>query len=59
MPRQRVQLAVPVEELAARYRACVELGTWKAEPGGFDAEKLTVWGGRLFDNEADARRAFG
>ena len=25
----------------------------------FDATHLTVWGCRLFDNEADARKAFG
>jgi hypothetical protein len=29
------------------------------EMGFFDAEKMTCWGCRLFDNEADARRLFG
>lgn len=27
--------------------------------GNFDSERLSVWGCRLFDNEADARRSFG
>lgn len=27
--------------------------------GTFDPERLTLWGCRLFDNEADARRAYG
>ncbi len=27
--------------------------------GPYDRERRTVWGCRLFDNEADARRAFG
>lgn len=27
--------------------------------GDFDAERLSVWGCDLFDNEADARKAFG
>lgn len=39
--------------------ACVERGRWKIEPGSFDPKGLTVWGCRLFDNEADARRAYG
>ncbi|QDP56443.1 MAG: hypothetical protein Tp152SUR00d2C52646391_39 [Prokaryotic dsDNA virus sp.] len=25
----------------------------------YDSKKLTVWGCRLFDNEADARKSFG
>ena len=40
-------------------KACVDSGRWKEQPGGFDAKRLTVWGCRLFDNEADARRSFG
>ena len=28
---------------------------WQIDHGHFDPERLTVWGCRLFDNEADAR----
>lgn len=27
--------------------------------GEYDSEHLSLWGCRLFDNEADARRSFG
>lgn len=27
--------------------------------GGYDSERLTVWGCELFDNETDARKSYG
>ena len=32
---------------------------WQRQNGNYNAERLTVWGCRLFDNEADARKSFG
>ena len=32
---------------------------WQARNGDFDPERLTVWGCRLFPDQASARRAFG
>ncbi len=32
---------------------------WQKSHGNYNRDKLTVWGCRLFDNEADARRLFG
>jgi hypothetical protein len=42
--------------------ACVRLCSPRAVQeyfGTFDEQRLTVWGCRLFDNEADARKGFG
>jgi hypothetical protein len=36
--------------------ACIGL---LCDHANFDAASLTVWGCRLFDNEADARKSFG
>ena len=47
---------------AATFKeACVEFSkTPKAKGfGNFDAERLTFWGCRLFDNEESARGSFG
>lgn len=33
--------------------------SWQERNGDYNAERLTVWGCRLFDNEADARELFG
>lgn len=50
----------------ARCQASIEAETFrdacKMYYGGnkyFDAERLTYWGCRLFDNEQDARKAYG
>ena len=32
---------------------------WQRRYGNYNPERLTVWGCRLFDNEADARKSFG
>lgn len=32
---------------------------WQRQNGNYDPQRRTVWGCRLFNNEADARRAFG
>ena len=32
---------------------------WQKQNGNYDRQRGTVWGCRLFNNEADARRAFG
>lgn len=32
---------------------------WQSQFGNYNANCLTVWGCRLFDNEADARKSFG
>lgn len=32
---------------------------WQRLHGNYNAERLTVWGCRLFDNETDARKSFG
>ena len=42
--------------------ACDKLCTpkeWQKYYGNYDSKRLTVWGCRLFDNAADARKAFG
>ena len=42
--------------------ACDTLCTpaeWQKQNGNYDRQRGTVWGCRLFNNEADARRAFG
>lgn len=58
--RATLEGRVDAESFAEACRkACVDHGRWKEEPGGFDPKRLTVWGCRLFDNEADARKAFG
>ena len=36
--------------------ACI---LWGNELPDFDSDRLTYWGCRLFDNEADARKSFG
>ena len=42
--------------------ACARLMSkppWNDDPSLFNREALTYWGCRLFDNETDARKAFG
>lgn len=49
-------------EAATFAGACAALCSpqeWQKKYGYFDAARLTLWGCRLFDNEQDARRAFG
>jgi hypothetical protein len=57
----RAQLLATVEA-ATFAEACDKLcspAEWQAQHGNYDPQRGTVWGCRLFDNEADARRAFG
>jgi len=39
--------------------ACAAWNKEKGEPGYFNAQALTYWGCKMFDNEHDARRSFG
>jgi hypothetical protein len=39
--------------------ACAAWADSTRSSGSFDRERLTYWGCRLFDNEQDARKAFG
>jgi hypothetical protein len=38
------------------FEACAKLNQGDSN---FDSVRLTVWGCRLFDNEAEARKSFG
>lgn len=49
-------------EAATFKEACIKVCSPKAFQeghGDFDAERLTVWSCKLFDNEAGARRSYG
>lgn len=49
-------------EAATFAEACDKLcapADWQKQNGNYDRQRGTVWGCRLFNNEADARRAFG
>jgi len=39
--------------------ACQRWAATTSDPKQFNAERLTYWACRLFDNEADARKSFG
>lgn len=40
-------------------QACKKAAIHRDMESLFDAQRLTVWGCRLFDNEMDARKSFG
>jgi hypothetical protein len=52
-------------EAASFEAACAKLFTGEGRDGGhgwqpyFDAVRMTYWGCKLYDNEADARRSYG
>jgi hypothetical protein len=39
--------------------ACILLFEGRTDRVYFDADRLTYWGCKLFDNETDAQKAFG
>lgn len=50
---------VEAETFADACDALCSPPEWQAQHGNYDRQRGTVWGCRLFNNEADARRSFG
>lgn len=63
LPESRVRLFFWGEFYAETFRKAVLIAVSRVSPEDyrryFNAEKLTYWACRFFDNETDARKSFG
>lgn len=57
--KARMLAEVEADTFQAACDALCSDPEWQRLHGNYDPERCTVWGCRLFGNEADARKAFG